>query len=76
MPTGSDNFPYILINYTGKTEDVVSSLGHELGHGIHQALAEKARGNFLSEMPTTIAETASIFAEMLVFEELFRSHGI
>lgn len=72
MPTGPDNFPYILINYHGKTEDVVSSLGHELGHGVHQALAEKARGNFLSEMPTTVAETASIFAEMLVFEELLR----
>ena len=72
MPAGADRFPFILVNFNGKADDV-STLGHELGHGIHQALAEKARGMFLAETTTAVSETASIFAEMLVFEELFRS---
>jgi oligoendopeptidase F len=63
--------PYIFMTYTGGIEDLIT-LGHELGHGVHQVLAEKARGLFLSEMSTTVSETASIFAEMVVFEELLR----
>ena len=72
LATGPNNFPYIFMTYTGGIEDLIT-LGHELGHGVHQALAEKARGLFLSEMSTTVSETASIFAEMVVFEELLRT---
>lgn len=69
MPTGPHNFPYVFISYTNDLDSLVT-LGHELGHAVHQALAEKKRGLFLSEMSTAVSETASIFAEMLVFEEL------
>lgn len=72
MPTGPDNFPFILLNHTGSADDVCNGLGHELGHAVHQALSEKARGCLLSEMPTALAEIASIFAEMLVFEEMLK----
>jgi oligoendopeptidase F len=72
LPTGGDRFPYILLNYRGTADDVAAGLGHELGHGVHQHLAETARGCLLSEMPTAVAETASIFAEMLVFDEMLR----
>ncbi len=72
LATGPNNMPYIFMTYTGSIEDLVT-LGHELGHAVHQVLAEKARGLFLSEMSTTVSETASIFAEMVVFEELLRS---
>jgi oligoendopeptidase F len=72
LATGPNNLPYIFMTYTGGIEDLIT-LGHELGHGVHQVLAEKARGLFLSEMSTTVSETASIFAEMVVFEELLRS---
>jgi oligoendopeptidase F len=71
LATGPGNLPYVFLSYTDSIDDLVT-LGHELGHGVHQALAEKARGLFLSEMSTTVSETASIFAEMLVFEELLR----
>jgi oligoendopeptidase F len=60
--------PYILLNYHGKTRDVMT-LAHELGHGIHQVLAAK-QGYFLSNTPLTLAETASVFGEMLVFRSL------
>lgn len=69
MPTGPDNFPYVFMTYTGGIDDLVT-LGHELGHAVHQVLAEKKRGLFLSEMSTAISETASIFAESLVFDEI------
>ncbi|HYD18957.1 MAG TPA: M3 family metallopeptidase [Patescibacteria group bacterium] len=69
MPTGPENFPYVFMSYTGDRDSLVT-LGHELGHGVHQVLAEKTRGLFLSEMSTAVSETASIFAEMLVFEEM------
>ncbi len=69
MPTGPDNFPYVFMSYTNDVESLVT-LGHELGHAVHQVLAEKKRGLFLSEMSTAVSETASIFAEMLVFEEM------
>ena len=72
LATGPNSLPYIFMTYTGGIEDLIT-LGHELGHGVHQVLAEKARGLFLSEMSTTVSETASIFAEMVVFEELLRS---
>lgn len=71
MATGPDSHPFIHIHFTGALDDVVT-LGHELGHGIHQVLAEKAQGSFLSEMSEAASETASIFGEMLVFEELIK----
>jgi len=72
LPTGPGSLPYIMLSYLGGVEDVAATLGHELGHGIHQVLAEKACGHFLSDVPTPVAETASIFAEMLVFDELLK----
>lgn len=57
--------PYILVNYTGTLRDV-STLAHELGHGIHQVLAAKV-GHYNSDTPLPLAETASVFAELLVF---------
>lgn len=69
MPVGPETYPYVMLTYAGGVEDLIT-LGHELGHGVHQVLAQKARGLFLSEMSTAVSETASIFAEMLVFEEL------
>ncbi len=57
--------PYVLVNYTGNLRDV-STVAHELGHGIHQVLAA-ARGHFNSDTPLPLAETASVFAELLVF---------
>ena len=63
--------PYILLNYQGKTRDVMT-LAHELGHGIHQVLAAK-QGILLSETPLTLAETASVFGEMLIFQSLLKN---
>jgi oligoendopeptidase F len=57
--------PYIMVNYTGNLRDV-STVAHELGHGIHQYLAA-ARGYYNSSTPLVLAETASVFAELLVF---------
>ncbi|PHR26490.1 MAG: oligoendopeptidase F [Desulfotalea sp.] len=57
--------PYVLVNYTGNLRDV-STVAHELGHGVHQILAAK-RGHFNSDTPIPLAETASVFAELLVF---------
>jgi len=61
--------PYILINYQGKIRDV-STLAHELGHGIHQYLAGKKQGHFNASTPLTLAETASVFGEMLTFKSI------
>ena len=61
--------PYILINYQGKTRDV-ATLAHELGHGVHQYLSAKKQGYFNSSTPLTLAETASVFGEMLTFKSL------
>jgi oligoendopeptidase F len=58
--------PYVMVNYTGTLNDV-STVAHELGHGVHQVLAAK-RGHFNSDTPLVLAETASVFAEMLVFQ--------
>ena len=60
--------PYVLLNYLGKSRDVMT-LAHELGHGVHQVLAAK-QGLLLSQTPLTLAETASVFGEMLTFKAL------
>jgi len=62
--------PYILMNYQGKIRDV-ATLAHELGHGIHQFLA-RDRGFFASQTPLTLAETASVFGEQLVFQRILK----
>jgi len=61
--------PYVLVNFLGKTDDVMT-VAHELGHGVHQYLG-RDRGILLATTPLTMAETASIFGETLVFEDLF-----
>ncbi len=61
--------PFILVNYQCKVRDVMT-LAHELGHGVHQVLAGK-QGYLLSDTPLTLAETASVFGEMLVFKSLY-----
>jgi len=60
--------PYVLMNYQGKSRDVMT-LAHELGHGVHQMLA-RAQGPLLAPTPLTLAETASVFGEMLTFRAL------
>ncbi|MEC8710888.1 MAG: M3 family oligoendopeptidase, partial [Pseudomonadota bacterium] len=60
--------PYVLVNYQGKTRDVMT-LAHELGHGVHQVLAAR-QGYFNGSTPLTLAETASVFGEMLTFQSL------
>ena len=67
-PTVPSAHPYILMNYSGNTRDVMT-LAHELGHGIHQVLAAP-RGHLMCSTPLTLAETASVFGEMLVFRKL------
>ncbi len=62
--------PYVLLNYLGKSRDVMT-LAHELGHGVHQVLAAK-QGLLLSQTPLTLAETASVFGEMLTFKALLK----
>ncbi|MBU1234854.1 MAG: M3 family oligoendopeptidase, partial [Proteobacteria bacterium] len=64
-PAVPDAHPFILVNYTGNIRDV-STVAHELGHGIHQYLA-KEKGYFNSDTPLVLAETASVFAELLIF---------
>ena len=60
--------PYVLLNYTSKRRDVLT-LAHELGHGVHFALAAK-QGIFHQSTPLTLAETASVFGETVVFGRL------
>jgi oligoendopeptidase F len=60
--------PYILMNYQGRSRDVMT-LAHELGHGIHQWLSRE-QGMLMADTPLTTAETASVFGEMLVFQDL------
>jgi oligoendopeptidase F len=62
--------PYVLVNYTGQLNDV-TTVAHELGHGVHQYLS-RPRGYFQADTPLVMAETASVFGEMLVFEHLLR----
>ena len=63
--------PYVLLNYQGRTRDVMT-LAHELGHGVHQVLAGP-QGALMSHTPLTLAETASVFGEMLTFQSLLRN---
>ena len=67
-PTVSSHHPYVLLNYTQKRRDVLT-LAHELGHGVHQALGS-AQGPFHHTTPLTVAETASVFGETIVFNRL------
>jgi oligoendopeptidase F len=67
-PTVPSAHPYLLLNYHGRVRDVMT-LAHELGHGVHQVLAG-GQGHFLSDTPLTLAETASVFGEMLTFQAL------
>ncbi len=67
-PTVTPVHPYIMLNYLGKPRDVMT-LAHELGHGVHQVLAA-GQGELLSSTPLTLAETASVFGEMLTFKRL------
>ena len=67
-PTVPSAHPYILMNYQGKSRDVMT-LAHELGHGVHQLLAAP-QGPLLAPTPLTLAETASVFGEMLTFKAL------
>jgi oligoendopeptidase F len=60
--------PYVLLNYQGKARDVMT-LAHELGHGVHQVLAAP-QGALMAPTPLTLAETASVFGEMLTFRAL------
>jgi oligoendopeptidase F len=67
-PTVPSVHPYVLLNYMGKPRDVMT-LAHELGHGVHQVLAG-GQGALMSATPLTLAETASVFGEMLTFRSL------
>ncbi|WP_310618840.1 M3 family oligoendopeptidase [Flexibacterium corallicola] len=67
-PTVPSAHPYVLINYQGKIRDVMT-LAHELGHGVHQVLAGP-NGALMAPTPLTLAETASVFGEMLTFRDL------
>lgn len=67
-PTVPSAHPYVLVNFQGKTRDVMT-LAHELGHGVHQVLAAK-QGPLMADTPLTLAETASVFGEMLTFRKL------
>ncbi len=70
-PTVPSAHPYVLLNYQGRTRDVMT-LAHELGHGVHQVLAG-AQGALMAPTPLTLAETASVFGEMLTFQSMLKS---
>jgi len=70
-PTVPTAHPYLLLNYHGKTRDVMT-LAHELGHGVHQVLAGH-QGYLMSGTPLTLAETASVFGEMLTFRAMLNA---
>lgn len=67
-PTVPSAHPYLLVNYQGKLDDV-ATLAHELGHGVHQLLSAN-KGALMADTPLTLAETASVFGEQLVFQSL------
>jgi oligoendopeptidase F len=69
-PCVPDVHPYVLVNYTGTPRDV-ATVAHELGHGVHQVLAAE-QGFYNSDTPLVLAETASVFAELLVFKYQIR----
>ena len=70
-PTVPSAHPYLLLNYQGKARDVMT-LAHELGHGVHQVLAGP-QGALMSDTPLTLAETASVFGEMLTFRAMLKA---
>ncbi len=70
-PTVPSAHPYLLLNFHGKVRDV-ATLAHELGHGVHQVLAAK-QGALMADTPLTLAETASVFGEMLTFQSLLKT---
>jgi oligoendopeptidase F len=70
-PTVPSAHPYLLLNYQGRTRDVMT-LAHELGHGCHQVFAGP-QGHLMADTPLTLAETASVFGEMLTFQSLLRA---
>ncbi len=70
-PTTPSVHPYLMLNYQGKLRDVMT-LAHELGHGVHQVLAA-SQGPLLADTPLTLAETASVFGEMLTFRSLLEN---
>ena len=70
-PTVPSCNPKILLNFQGKIRDVMT-LAHELGHGVHQFLANR-NGVLLADTPLTLAETASVFGEMLTFKSLLNN---
>lgn len=70
-PTTPSAHPFVLLNYQGKPRDVMT-LAHELGHGVHQVLAAP-NGPLMAPTPLTLAETASVFGEMLTFKRLLSS---
>jgi len=70
-PTVPSAHPYLLLNYQGRARDVMT-LAHELGHGVHQVLAGR-QGYLMAATPLTLAETASVFGEMLTFQALLRA---
>ncbi|MEJ0092320.1 MAG: M3 family oligoendopeptidase [Methylocella sp.] len=72
-PTVPSAHPYVLLNYQGKPRDVMT-LAHELGHGVHQVLAAH-NGALVAPAPLTLAETASVFGEMLTFRALLAKAG-
>ena len=67
-PTVPSAHPYLLLNFQGKARDIMT-LAHELGHGVHQVLAGR-QGHFMANTPLTLAETASVFGEMLTFKSM------
>ncbi len=69
-PTVPSARPYVLVNYAGRRQDVFT-VAHELGHGVHQVLAAR-QGLYNSDTPLVLAETASVFAEMLVFKAMLK----
>ena len=72
-PTVPSAHPYLLLNYQGRTRDVMT-LAHELGHGVHQVLAGP-QGHLMADTPLTLAETASVFGEMLTFQAMLRAES-
>jgi oligoendopeptidase F len=72
-PTTPSAHPYVLMNYQGRPRDVMT-LAHELGHGVHQVLAAR-NGALMAPTPLTLAETASVFGEMLTFRRLLAQSG-
>ena len=72
-PVTADRHPYVFLNYMGERRDVLT-LAHELGHAVHQTLAAPL-GTLRADTPLTLAETASIFGEGLVFERLLAEAG-